>query len=358
METIKKNSFCILCFFVMLTTYWGTTTYSLFHTSGVDSYISILFSFVLSFIPLLIYYLLLNHNSKLNIVGLVNKNFGKLGILINIIFSLFALFLAINALWNLTNFISSQYLYQTPKVVITILFAIASSYIVYKGFETLGNSATIFFIINISLFILTILSLFSKIELDKLLPTFEFGINPVLKGTLIHISYNVLPLFFMLIISKDNIYNNKNLTKSFLKIYLLTFVIFFIIVFFTISILGIDLSKLYLYPEYHILKTINLANFFQRVESILSVQIIFSYIIQIAFYLYYVKTSIKQNLKIKKDYLILIFSVIILIFLSNNIFTNNTLAEYYSYHIIPYINYIVLLGIPLIILLVSKLKTN
>ena len=161
----------------------------------------------------LLYYLLLNHNSKLNIVGLVNKNFGKLGILINIIFSLFALFLAINALWNLTNFISSQYLYQTPKVVITILFAIASSYIVYKGFETLGNSATIFFIINISLFILTILSLFSKIELDKLLPTFEFGLNPVLKGTLIHISYNVLPLCFMLIVSKDNIYNNKNLKQ-------------------------------------------------------------------------------------------------------------------------------------------------
>lgn len=357
MKTIKKSEYAVLCFFLMTSIFWGFTTYSLFNTSSQDSWLSIIVSFILSFAPLLIYYLLLNHNVKFNIVDLINHYFGKLGYVINIILIIFITLLASGVLWNLINFISSQYLYQTPKLVIAVLFMITSCYVANKGLSTIGRCGTVFFIINIILFLISALALIGKFRIDELLPFLENGLFPVIKGGCFNICYNIFPLFTILIIPKDNIEDNKKMIKSFMKVYLTVFLIMFFVVLLTISVLGNNLANLYQYPEYHILKTINIADFFQRVESILSSQMIFSFFMAVIFYLYYIKTAFIQTFKIKNyDHIISIVFSIIIIFLSQNIFKNTTIAETFIVSIYPIISTVFLFVIPLIILITIKIK--
>jgi len=357
MNTIKKNEFSILSYFLMLSLFWGYTVYSIFEVSGRDSWISMLLSFILSFIPVILYYFLLNHDPKLNIISLINKYFGKLGKVINLIFIVFILLISSMVLWNLTNFISSQYLYQTPRLVSSILFMILATYIVNKGLSTIGRTATILFILNILLFSLSAIPLISKLNLEEFFPILEFGMIKVYEGTYINVSCNILPLFTLLIIPKNNIQNNKKLISSFLKVFFISLITMFIVVTFTNIILGTKLASLYQYPEYHILKTINIANFFQRVESILSMQLIFAFTIAIVIYLYFLINAFKENFNIKKynSIISIIFSSLILI-ISRIIFKDTTIAEYFVSNTYPLLSSIILFLIPLFILIVVKLR--
>ena len=341
----------------MTSMFWGVTVYSIFEIANQNSWLSILISFILSFFPILIYYLLLNHDPKLNIVELINKYLGKFGIVINMLLILFITFLASIILWNLINFISSQYLYQTPKLVISILFMITCCYVTSKGLQTIGRTGTILFIINLILFLISALALVPKFQMNELFPFLENGMIPVLKGSYLNVSYNIFPLFILLIIPKDNIESNKKMVKSFMKVYLIVFLAIFFVILLTTSVLGSNLANLYQYPEYHILKTINIANFFQRVESILSSQMIFSFMIGIIICLYYLKTAFMQNLKIKKyDNVITIIISIIIIVLSQIIFQSTTVAENFMLHTYPIISSIFLFVIPILILVIVKIR--
>lgn len=356
-ETIKKSEYSVLCYFIMLSMFWGTTVFSLLQMVKQDSWMSILISFILNFIPILIYYLLLNHNPKNNIVENINNVFGKFGKFVNLIFIAFCLFTATLVLWNLTNFIASQYLYQTPRLAIAILFMATCFYIVYKGLVAISRCGTIFFIFNIILFILAVFSLISNFKIDGIFPLFEYGFMPIIKGTYLNISLNIFPLFFLLIIPKDNIVNNKKLAKSFMKTYLVSYVTAFLVITVTISTLGINMARLYEYPEYHILKLINIANFFQRVESVLSLQLISVFMMAISFYLYYLKTAFMQTFNIKnfKWLIMLVFSIIMVV-LSRIIFRDDTLAQNFIWHTYPILSGVFLFLLPLLILIIIKIK--
>lgn len=358
MKTIRKTEYIFLCYFIMSSMFWGITTYTLFQTACRDSWISVLISFVLGFIPLGIFYLTLNISPKDNIVSLINKQFKKFGIIINLIFILFVVLLSTMILWNLTTFINSQYLFKTPNLAIAILFMGVVVYMVSKDLSVIGRSGNILFFINIILYITTVLTLISKIDLNELKPILEYGFNPILKGSYLYISNTIFPLYLMLIIPKDNIIDNKNLKKDLLKIYISIMIISFIVIFCCTTIFGPKMATLYQYPEYHILKTINIANFFQRIESILSIQLIFSLIMGIVLSLFYLKTSFKQCFNIKNhDNLITIIFAIIIIILCHKLYKSNIVFENFVLYIYPFIS-IILLVIPLIVLIKSKIHSN
>lgn len=358
-ETVKKTEFSIFSAFLMRCLFTGPVVYSVLHIARQDGWISMLLSLALSFIPLLIYYLLLNHDSKLNIVGLSHKYLGILGKVLMLVLTIFILFQGSMVLWNMVNFISSQYLYQTPLVVISILFMIAILYLTNKGLTTMGRSGIVMFIINLALFLLAFFSLVPKIHTNELFPMFESGIFPIFHAGGISISYNVLPLFVLLIIPKDNIKDNKKMVSSFLKMYVFLFITLFLVIFTVTTIFGVELATLYQYPEFHILKTINIGNFFQRVETVLSVQWIFDSIMAISLYMYFIKTSIQQTFKMKKhDFLILLIISILLIILTSNVFSNNTIAENFYMDILPILNGIFFGILPLLILIIVKLRKN
>lgn len=359
-ETIKKTEFSILASFLMRSLFIGWTVYSVGHIALQDGPISMLLSLLFSFLPLCLYYLLFTFDSKLNFIALLHKYLGKIGKVITLVLVAFVLLNMGAALWNLANFISSQFLYLTPYLLIASVFMICVLYMCLKGLKTIGRSGIILFIINVILFALPILSLFSEIKIDNLFPILENGWIPVFKGAGISISYNVLPLFLLLIIPKDNVEDNKKLVSSFLKVYLYTFLTLFLVIFFCTTIFGIKLTNLYQYPEFHILKTINIANFFQRVETILSIQWIFDHMMAIVMGLFFIKTSIIQTFpKVQKhEKWILVISALIIIIISQIIFPNNTVVENIGMTLAPILLLIFYLGIPLITYIIIQIRKH
>lgn len=348
---MTNKEYSVLSSFLMRSLFFGPAIYSVLHIAKQNGWISIILSFILSFIPLILYYLLFNLDKEKNIID-INNDLGLLGKLFNLIFILFIIFHASLVLWNLTNFIYSQFLFQTPLFIISLIFIIGILYMSFKNITSVARAGTIFFIINVILFLTAALSLIGKTDFSLLKPFLNEGLNPVFKGIIPIIGLNVLPLFILLIFPKDDI--NGNIIKPFLKVYSFTYLAFFLIIVVCVSIFGINLTNLYQYPEFHILKTINIANFFQRVESILSVQWIFDSVMSCALCVYFVKTNINETFNFKKNSFLNVALVIIILIITNYIFKNNTIALNFYMNIYPYLSIIILFFMPLLIYILKK----
>jgi spore germination protein KB len=359
MDTIKKNEFCILTSFLMKCFFVGISIHNITYITKQDSWISIIIAFIIGLIPLLLFNKLINLEPNLNINKLINKYFGNFfGNFLNLFLILSVTFHASIVLWNLSNFINSQFLFKTPILAISIFFMIPVIYTVNKGLKTIGRTGMVLFIINILFFLLSFLSVINKIDLSNLSPTLENGIFPILDGALVEFSYCALAYFLLLIIPKNNISQNKNLGKCLLKIYIYNFIVMFIFMFLILTVFGQRLANLYQYPEYHLLKTINVADFLQRVESVLSFQWLFDFCMSLIIFVYYIKTSLQQTLKLenKFDLLFIILISIIIIILSVTIFKDNTIAYDFLGKIYKYIRVFILFFIPLFIWIVVKVR--
>jgi len=361
MDTIKKNEYSVLTFFVSRCFYTGIAIHSITSLARQDGWISIIISFIIGIIPMILFNALLNIEPTLSFPQLVTKYCGKvLGKIINIILILSVISHAGIVLWNLSNFINSQFLFKTPVLVIAILFMIPVVYTVSKGLKTIGRTSMVLFLMSLVIYVITFLSLISEIELSNIFPILENGINPVLDGSLVQLSYSVLAIFPLLIVPKNNITENKNLTKSLFKFYIFNFVTMFIVMFLIIAIFGAPLANLYQYPEFNILKTVNIADFFQRVESVLAFQWLFDLAIGLIVFVYYIKKATQETFNLKNKFnkiLILIMSIIV-IYLSVTVFKNNTIAYEFLGQTYKYIRLVILFFIPLLIYVIAKIRKN
>ena len=347
-----------LSYFLVRSTFVGISLNNLLTISKQDSWLAIIIAFIIGFIPLGIFYLIINNNSKENIIDFIKNNCGNLiGTIINIIITIFVFIFSALLLWNLVNFISSQYLYKTPNLAILLTFIVTIYYLSSKSINVIGRTSLILFYISISLFIFSFIGLFFNLDISNIKPTFEFGILPIFKGSFNYISYNVLSLFLLLIIPKDNINTtNKHLIKNTIIVYFITTLGLFFVTFFLLSTYGISFSQILQYPSYHILKRISILSFIERVESILSIQWILDLFMVIVIGIYFVKTSIRQTFKISNYKFITFILIILLIPITTNLFKNNTIGNIVVLKIFPFFNYLFFLIIPTIILIYVKIR--
>jgi len=358
MNTIKKSEFSVLGFFMMRCFYIGIAIHNITYIAKQDSWISIIIAFIVGLIPLFVFYNLNKLEPSLTFHQLIKKYFGKFwGNAINIFFICTVTFHASIALWNLSNFINSQFLFKTPVLAIGIFFMIPIIYTVNKGLKTIGRTGIILFIIS-SIMFLSFFAIGGLMDFSNLKPTLEFGITPVLDGALIEFSYCILSYFPLLIVPKNNIIDNKKIMNSLLKIYLFTFITTIMIMLAILTIFGAPLANLYQYPEFHLLKIINVANFFQRVESFLSFQWLFDFAMSLMVFIYFIKTSTQQlvNMENKHDLLFILGIATIIIFLSSTTFINDTIAYNFFGNIYKYIRLFISFIMPVMILLIIKIK--
>lgn len=344
---IKPFEFCIIFFFITQSFILGIDSANSIRLAGVNCYLSPIIGGIIGFVYLLIILYIFNYKSNLNINELNKKLFGKYGKIINLILILFASFFVLILNWNLLNFVTSQYLYDTPKFYISILFIVAFIYLVNKDRFSISRSFVIFFYIFVVLAIISIVGLIFQVKQYNLLPFLENGLTPVFNSTISNIAYLVLPIFFILIIPKDEV-DDHNLTKKIIITYMLSILSAFSILFLTIGVFGIELTNLYQYPIYHVLKRVLAGTFIEKSENLLAIQNILVLFLSITFYLYYIKKSINDNLPKIKNIFFYIFAIILLYF-SQYLFKNNSMAENFLLKIFPNILIVFILGITLII---------
>lgn len=239
----------------------------------------------------------------------------------------------------ITTFISSFFLNKTPKIFIILPSILLCYYISTKDKDVmkwLSLALTFFSIITI---IFNFLALMPHMEIKNILPLFTFKNKNMIKSIFFYAILTSCPLILL----NDEDYS----TKDYISSYIITNIISLIICFAIVSILGRSLINMYSYPEYMVLKKIQISSFIENVENFISLLWLFD--------LYYLTSySIK---KINGILTTKIGTVLIFLITAIDSFVINNNYEYllYIYKRVPYILYI--LVIPILIL-ANKKRVN
>lgn len=320
---------------------------------GINSYISVLIGGLIGIIPLCIFLYIFNYEIDKPINKKTKIIFGKvLGTIINFLSIPFILLLGITQLFNISNFVISQYLTNTPLLLIIIVIAITSLYIANKGIKIITKTSFIYAIIILIIFVIAILGLLPEVKIDNLKPILEFGIKkPLIAGLINSLNFSI-PIYTLLSLPKAEIENNKKATKCLFLTYILSIIVILSIAIVTSAILGKYLLNIYQYPVYITLKRISLFKFIDRIENFLSLQWILSGLITISMTIY----SVSKNIKNKDSKILNLIIAIIMILLAYFLFKNNTSFNEYLYKMYPYTTLLPLIIIYVIIFIGAILK--
>lgn len=232
----------------------------------------------------------------------------------------------------ITTFISSFFLNKTPKIFIILPSILLCYYISLKDKEVIKWLSTILTIFSILTIIFNFFALIPHMEIKNILPLFTFKNKNMIKSILFYAIVSSCPLLTL---------NNENYTtKDYILSYIITNIIILIICFAIISILGRNLITMYSYPEYMVLKKIQISSFIENVENFISLIWLFD--------LYYlIIHSIKKiNIILKPK--IGNTLILLIVFINSFVINNNNEYLFYIYQKVPYILYI--LVIPILIL--------
>ena len=352
-DSIEFTSLFILTF---LSSSIGLSLYTTIKYASINSYIGILISFITSIIPLLIFIFILNYKQELNIKEKINHLYGKyLGTIINYILIILFFIIAITILFNLSNFIVSQYLSDTNILYIMILLSVTLYFSLNKGIETISRISSIFTLIFFILLVVAIFSVKKEIDINNLKPFLEDGINGPIKAGLVNSLLTIIPCFSLLMIPKQNIVNNNKVIKHLIIGYIISSIILFLISIISNSILGEYLIQIYQYPAYISLKKASLFNFIDRIENFFSLAWILSCFIAIITSIYYIKETITKNNK----QIINIPLIILLVIVSYKLFKNNTIFDnhilkYYPINLLSILIIFIIISITIIIRKILK----
>lgn len=356
MNKITKTQIGSLTYFIVRAYFIGITFNNLINISKQDSYISIILGFILGFIPLLFIYYIFNYEPSLSLPEKNKKLFGNiLGTIINIFLILFTFLIVLFIFGNLVTFIFSQYLNKTPTLVISIVFIVAIIYVLSHGISNICKTAVILLFFSVILYIISISGLIGKISINNLKPFIEFGYMPIIKASYSYIAYNVLPLYLLLIIPKDNI-KDKHFFKSIIIFYIIASFILISILLATMGIFGLKLSYLYEYPEFQVLKYVSFIGLSARIEGILIIQWIFDLLIFIIIGLYFIIENINSIFKINKVLLSIILATILVIL--NELITSNIIINNLSTKILHNIIFIFISLFLIVMCITIKIKKN
>lgn len=359
-KIISNIEFCSSYIILSVSSILGIGFYSVLRNAKLDSYISVLISFLIHILLLTIFFKIWNYEPNLPIYDKTKKIFGSfVGNIINIILLIFCFNLLISGSYNFLTFINSQIFPETPIIFIGIICLLVALYLVSKKINTIFRISTIITIINSILFFIAAINLIFLFDKSNLLPILKDGIFPVFKGSLFITFQTLISLFALLIIPKNKIKNaNKLPKKMFISCFFIYFLLF-LITSLTIGNLGIYLAREYTYPEYMVLKNIEMFGFLDRIENVLTIQWIFGYLFTYGFLLYYIKDTLNNNFYIKTKYNIeLYISAFIILIIGSYIFKNDIFYAKYIFNYSPYfkICFISILFIIFIFIIFKKKK--
>ena len=338
-EKITNIEIACVMFLCLFSCLLGIAPYTLVRISGIDSYISVIIGSVMGICLVLLFIYLFNFEDDKNIFDKNLFVFGKvMGRFVNFLMVLFLIVISTTLLFNTGNFVISQYLTETPLVLVILIFGMTIFYTASKGIVSICKISFIYVIIIVCLFVMAIIGLLPEMEMDNLKPVLEFGMKRPLIGGVVYMLLFCSPIFGILIIPKKKVLNSDKSKWFFIGSYLFVSIIIFMVAIVASSCLGKYLLMMYQYPAYITLKKISIFGFIDRIENFLSIQWIFSSFVTIALLFVCIRDSV-VSFKMKNVWRRGIGFVIIalLILLSSFVFRSNTIFNSYLIYIYPYI---------------------
>lgn len=275
-----------------------------------DAWISIIFAIALSLIIAKITVNLSVRFQNKTIFQYPEEILGKvLGKIIVFLYLWWFLHLTSEVAREMGDFLASELMPETPLLVFIIIIVCIAGYAAYNGLEVIARVVQLLFPVLGLLFILYFLSL-KDMKITRLLPVFDSGIAPILKGAIVPTGW--LGEIFMISVIIPYLSKPKETQRVALFTVLISGFILVISVLIVILTLGIYMGSSSLYPNYSVVRTISIAKFLERMDYFAFVAWVLGGLIKIAFCYYSFALGSAQVLGLK-DYRPLIIPVGIII---------------------------------------------
>lgn len=237
-----------------------------------------------------------------------------------VLFIISIIVLLINILSS-TILVDSYLLLDTPSIVIIGSFLLLIVYGVFKLNSRIELLSFGFFIISFFIILVACSSLFLSIDFKNYFPIFNSSIGSIIKCCLIFCSSSLLP---NLVVMNDN-----NSFKNIILGYFIGCIINILSLLLILGIYGYELGSIVRFPEYLVLKNVNIFNSIGNIENIIVMEWITCLIISSCSMVNYIYRNYGRKF-------IIIFLVIVCI-LINNVFiynySNVLLIKYYDYYV-------------------------
>lgn len=324
-----------LNFFITRALLIGITFNALINIMKQDAWIIPILSLIPAIILIILTDYIMNYKPKLNLAEKIIELFKKkIGIFIIILFIILFGFICVLNFLNLNNFIQSQFLTRTPFIAISIMFMLSTYYILSKGINVISRCGTVLFYISIILFILSIIGLITQVKISNIKPIFISSPIDYVRGLNTFYSFNTIPILLLTIIPKEKI-NNAHIKKTLFLSYLVSIISLLIIILLTLLVFGYELSNMYEYPQFLVLKHVSIVGLSSRIESILILQVIFDILIFNIFIIYFISKCINSIFSIKCNNLVNFIICTLIIFLTIYVSKYNIYLDNLMIKIIP-----------------------
>ncbi len=240
MKKINNLEYQCLAYLLAFPLFMGIGISKMIRDVGSDVWISMIIGTILGLFIIFLFKKLPNKSNKYCSL-IINTIFLLLGTLI------------------FNKLVGSIYLSKTPNLIIMIPGYALLIYTVYKGKEALFKTSSILIIVFMLLFLVAALVLIPSINIDYFLPIKTNSFSKIILSGVDMALLSTTPLV-LLPNAKEKL-NYKN--------YLLASVTIYIIIICTLGNLGVDIAKIYRYPEYMVFKKISLLKSIENIENIL-----------------------------------------------------------------------------------------
>lgn len=240
--------------------------------SDKDAWISILLGNMIGLIVFAGYAYLYKKFPNLPLTAYIRQLFGKyVGSLISIAYIVLFLNLAGRDLRDGSSMLVMATMHRTPLFIISMLMILSSAYVLHKGVEVLTRTSLVFalLVLLIGLFCSSMLMFSGSININRMLPVFENGIEPVFSSVL-HQNYmfpfGEMICFTMLMPYLNNIKKGPWVIAAGMFV---SGILLSLTMVLNISVLGTDIVKRSPLPLMPTISKISISDFIQRVDILI-----------------------------------------------------------------------------------------
>jgi|GEM_PF-301443 len=300
---------------------------------------------------------LINEYQEQSMADIINLIMGKyLGKLIVIIYLLWTILLAaLYTRYYVERLTSSIYTTVSNDVLI-LLTLIPVAYMLRSGFTVIARMSEVLLPFIGAMLVILALFLLPRIRPDNVLPVYYNDIMPVIKGSMSTTS--ILAYLFLLFFLSDKLVNKKSF-KFFS--YIATYVnisSIMLVVFICIGVLGYSVTQRAPMPVLITVKQVSLMDTIENIEAVIIAIWIFADFTLISTLFVVMLNLIKSLFKLSDTRFLINILAVLMYYLSQGIsVTRFELEEFSNNPIIP-LNIALGYGLPLLLLIVSKLRKS
>ncbi|AIQ39125.1 endospore germination permease [Paenibacillus sp. FSL R7-0297] len=301
--------------------------------SGSSSWIALIIAIILA-VPLMLIYARLHvlFPGK-NLFDMLIEVFGPIvGRLGSCLYIFYALHLGALVLRNFGEFSKTVALTSTPMIAPMLMIGLLCVWVVIAGIEVIGRSAKFLLLFSYMVIILIQFLSVPKFEFHHLLPLLDRGWRPVFGDAAGAFTFPFAEIVVFL--GAFNVLPAKGSARRVLVSgTLIAGITIIIITFRNLLVLGPDIMSSLYFPSYVAISRINIGDFLTRIEGSGAIVFVTTMFIKVSLCLYVTCIGLARVFKLKSYRSVVLQMGLIMVYLSDFIYTDIMDMQYFAYHI-------------------------